>query len=254
MRGASQPMYLRFLRWATPSRLVFAPAERVVPLPPLVDETGRAIPNPDGPTIVSPVFAMNADGRNRGVVVDASQFQETPSDARRTLADLLRTTQELQATRNEPLRWKMPHLDVLGFYPGDREQLVIRTHGGYSMPRQHLVDIRTGTVREFGGDWAVPPGPPHVFDWYKREIVGERKTADRPTTSWHDKELAGVQRQLELKFPRRDIEILDWSETRARVLFRVTGGSDLGRVFVFQRPEDLVLEVLRLKNPTEEGR
>ena len=251
--GVPQPMHLRFLRWATPSRLVFAPAERVVPLPPLIDEAGRSSPNPDGPTIIAPVFAMDADGRQRGIVVDASQFQETPADARRTLADLLRTTKELQATRNEPLRWRMPHLDVLGFFPGDREQLVIQTHGGYSMPRQHLVDIRTGTVREFGGDWPTPPAAPQVFDWYRREIVGERKPGAGPTTLWRDKELGGVQRQLELKFPRRGIEIVDWSETRARVLFRVTGGSDRGRVFVFQRPEDLVLEILRLKKDPPEG-
>jgi dipeptidyl aminopeptidase/acylaminoacyl peptidase len=64
-------------------------------------------------------------------------------------------------------------------------------------------------------------------------------------TAWRDDELGRVQRELEVKFPRRVVEILDWSETRTRVLFRVTGGSDAGRVFVFQRPEDLVLEILR---------
>ena len=236
---------LRFLRWATPGRLVYAPVERVIPLPPLLGENGRAIPNPDGPTIVSPIMATDADGKQRGALVDARDFQETPADARKTLADLLRTTKELQATRNEPVRWRMPHLDILGFFPSDREQLIIQTHGGYSMPRQHLVDIRTGNVREFGGDWPSPPVEPQVFDWHRLKVVGERKPAAHPATAWRDEDLGKMQRELELKFPRRIVEILDWSETRARVLFRVTGGSDPGRVFVFQRPENLVLEILR---------
>ena len=236
---------LRFLRWATATRLVFAPTEQVIPLPPVSVENGRTLPNPDGPTVLAPILAVDADGRQRGVLVDARNFQETPADARRTLADLLRTTKELQATRNEAVRWRMPHLDILGFLPSDREQLVIQTHGGYSIPTQHLVDIRTGSVREFGGDWPSPPGEPQVFDAYRLKIVGERKLAAHPTIVWRDDELGRIQRELEAKFPRRIVEILDWSETRTRVLFRVTGGSDPGRIFVYQRPEDLALEILR---------
>src|SRR4030095_14998565 len=155
-----EPVRLRFLRWATPIRLVYAPVERGGPLPPVADKTGRLGPNPDGPTIISPILAMDADGRQRGALVDAHQFQETPEEARRTLADLLRTTKELQATRSEAVRWRMPHLDILGFLPSDRAQLVIRTHGAYSIPTQHLVNIHTGGVREFGGDWPLPPGEP----------------------------------------------------------------------------------------------
>ena len=239
------PVQLRFLRWATASRLVYAPTELVVPLPPVMDKNGRLVPNPDGPTIISPILAMDADGKQRGTLVDARDFLDTPADARKTLADLLRTTKELVANKNEPVRWKMPHLDLLGFFPGDREQLVIQTRGGYSRPAQHLIDTRTGSVREFGGDWPAPPGESQVFDWFRLKIVGERIHAARPTTAWRDEELAKVQRELEIKFPRRTVEILDWSETRARVLFRVTGGSDPGRVFIFQRPENLVLEILR---------
>lgn len=233
---------LRFLRWATPNRLVFAPAERVVPLPPIIDKAGHATPNPDGPTIISPILAMDADGQQRGTLVDARDFQETPADARRTLADLLRTTKEFAATQNAPVRWRMPHLEIVGFSPRDREQLIVRTRGAYSPPAHHLVDIRTASVREFG-EWPAPPGEPHVFDWFRLKTVGERKAAARPTTAWHDEELGRMQRELEAKFPRRAVEILDWSETRARVLLRVTGGSDPGRVFVYQRPEDVVLEI-----------
>ncbi len=238
------PLPLRFMRWATDTRLVFAPVERIVPLPPVPDKSGRLAPNPDGPTIVSPIFAVDADGRQRGALIDARDFQETPAEARRTMADLLRTTQELQATRNESVHWRMPHLDMLGFLPNDREQLVFQTHGAYNIPAQHLVDIRTGNVREFGGDWPAPPGDPHVFDWYRLKLVGEHVDAIHPATSWRDPELAKVQQELASKFPHRIVEILDWSETRARVLLRVTGGSDAGRVFVYQRPEDLVLAVL----------
>lgn len=235
----------RFLRWATTSRLVFAPTERVVPLPPVTGTNGRPVPNPDGPTIVSPIMAVDANGQQRGTLVDASHFQETPAEARRTLADLLRTTKELVATRNEPVRWRMPHLDILGFLPRDREQLIIQTRGAYSVPAQYLVDIRTGSIREFGGDWPVPPGEPQVFDPYRLKVVGERKDGVHPTTIWHDAELGGVQRELEYKFPRRVVELLEWSDTRGRVLFRVTGGSDPGRIFIYQRPEDIVLEILR---------
>ncbi|HUR58560.1 MAG TPA: prolyl oligopeptidase family serine peptidase, partial [Opitutaceae bacterium] len=239
------PMELRFLRWATGNRLIFAPTERVVPLPPVMDKSGRAIPNPDGPTVVAPIMVVNVETKEHGTLIDARHFQETPAEARKTLADLLRTTKELQATRNEAVRWRMPHIDILGFLPRDREQLIIQTHGAYSIPTQYLVDIRTGSVREFGGDWPAPPGEPQIFDGYRFKVVGERKDAAHPTTAWRDEELAGVQRELDKKFPRRLVEILDWSETRARVLFRATGGSDAGRVFVLQRPEDVVLEILQ---------
>jgi len=102
------PAQLRFLRWATASRLVFAPTERVLPLPPVASRYGRFIPNPDGPAIVSPIMAVDADGKQRGTLVDARDFTETPADARRSLADLLRTPLELAATRDEPIRWRMP--------------------------------------------------------------------------------------------------------------------------------------------------
>lgn len=236
---------LRFLRWATPIRLVFAPEERVLPLPPVTTADGRTMPNPDGPRIVSPILAVDADGGLRGTLVDAKDFQETPAEARRTLADLLRTTKELQATRNEPVHWRMPHLDILGFLPNDREQLVMQTRGGYSAPTQRLVDVRTGNVREFGAAWPMPPGDPLVFDAFRLKVVGERKTGVHPVTVWRDEELGRVQRELERKFPRRVVDMLDWNETRSRVLVRVAGAFDPGRVFVYQRPEDLVVEILQ---------
>ncbi len=237
------PGRLRFLRWATPGRLVYAPVERVLPLPTVTDAQGRASPNPDGPTIISPILAVDADGKERGALIDASYFQETPAEARRSLADLLRTTKELATVRQESVRWRMPHLDILGFFPRDREQLIIGTRGAHSIPMQHLLDLRTGSVREFGGDWPVPPGEPQVFDWFRLTVVGERQLGAHPATAWRDADLARVQQELARKFPRRIVELLDWSDNRLRVLCRVTGGNDPGRVFVYQRTEDLVLEI-----------
>lgn len=238
------PQHLRFLRWATADRLVFAPTERVLPLAAIVGANGVAMPNPDGPAVVSPILAVDADGRQRGTLVDARDFLETSADAR-SLADLLRTPKELQSSRNEPVHWRMPHLDILGFLPGERDQLLIGTRGGFNPPAQYALDVRTGSVRGFGGDGSQPPPERQVFDWYRNAVVGERRDGAQPVTDWRDRELAGVQRELEAKFPRRIVEVLDWSETRSRILFRVTGGRDPGRIFVFQRTENIVLEILR---------
>ncbi len=236
---------LRFLRWATATRLVYAPPERVVPLPAVVGPDGRPQANRDGPTIQAPVLALDADGRQRGVLVDARQFMETPAEARTSLADFLRTAQEIVRTARGTVGWRMPHLDILGFLPQDREQLVIGTRGAHSPPALHLVDVRTGGVREFGGEWTVPPPAPAVFDPFRLQVVGERRRDGRTQTRWTDRELAAVQGQLEAKFPRRTVEVIEWSETRGHVLCRVTGGRDPGRFFVLQRAEDIVVEVAR---------
>lgn len=247
MAGAEDqaPAHLRFLRWASADRLIYAPIERVVPLPAVTDKDGHSVPNPDGPTILSPIMAVDADGRQRGVVVDARHFQETPANARQSLADLLMTPQELQATHQGPIHWRMPHLDLLGFLPRDRDQLIIGTRGAYSMPMQHLVDIRTGNIKEFGDEWPLPPAEPQIFDWFRFKVVGQRQSGVQPATLWQDEDLGRVQRELAGKFPRRIVEILDWTNTHARVLFRVSAGRDPGRVFVLQRAEDLVAEIFR---------
>lgn len=243
------PARLRFLRWSGPHRLVFAPVERIEPLPPVPDAAGTLRPNPDGPAIHAPIYAIDADGRHRGTLVDARHFMETPEEARQSLADLLKTPDQLVAARPAAQRvsgWRMPHLDILGFHPREPDQLIIATRGAHSVPAQHLVDTRTATVREFGGDWPAPPGPPQVFDWFRLKSVGERRAASPPSTVWHDPELARLQRELDARFPRRVVELVDWSDNRSRVLVRVTGGSDPGRLFVLQRPEETVLELTRL--------
>lgn len=238
------PAQLSFLRWATSERLVFAHTERVVPLPPVVDASGRATSNPSGPTILSPIIAIGADGKLRRTVADARDFTES-EDALSTLADMLRTPQELATQRRNPVHWRMPRLSIVGFDPRNREQLIVEARGAYSPPTQHAVDLRTGHTALFGGEVSAPPGEPLVYDWSWFKVVGERLPGSRPRTDWRDANLANLQRTLEAKFPRRTVELLDWTETRTRVLFRVTGGSDAGRLFVFQRTEDLAVEVLQ---------
>jgi dienelactone hydrolase len=237
------PRNLRFLHWASSTRLVYAPDERVMPLPALVDKAGHSTPNPDGPAVFSPVFVVDVDGKERGTLVDARDFQETPADARRTLADLLRTPLQLAAASNGTVHWRMPHIDILGFLPPKRDQLIILTHGAYSKPGQHLVDLKTGDVSDFGTPWPVPPAEPQVFDWNRMKVVGEREPTPHSSTNWRDEELARIQREVESNFPRRLVEILDWTETRTRVLVRVSGGSDPGRVFVLRRPDGVFQEI-----------
>lgn len=234
------PTQLRFLRWATPERLVFAPAEWVRPA--AAGGDGLLL---DGPAIRAPILALDADGQRLGVLADSRTFIETATDARNSLADLLKPAAQVKTAGDEPLRARLPHLDVLGFYPRDPEQLIVRTRGGYGPPMQYLVDVRTGSVAEFGGDWPAPPGEPQVYDWFRLKVVGQRQTGPGPAAVWQDEDLARVQRTLEEKFPRRRVDLADWSENRGRVVFRVTGGSDPGRVFVWQRPDDLVVELFR---------
>lgn len=233
------PTRLRFLRWASPDRLVLAPVEQQLPAP--------AGPGPqlDGPLIRAPIVALDADGRRQGVLVDARTFLETATDARASLADFLKPATEARGAGDEPVRVKLPHLDILGFYPREKEQLIVQTRGGYGPPAQYLVDVRTGAVTEFGGDWPAPPAEPQVYDWFRLKVVGQRLSGPGPAAAWHDEDLARVQRALETKFPRRRVDLVDWSENRGRILFRVTGGSDPGRGFVWLRPDDLVVELFR---------
>lgn len=240
----SPPAQLRFLRWASADRLVFAHTERILPLPPVTDAAGRTSPSPNGPTIVSPIIAVSADGKNRRTVADAHNFTES-EDALQTLADMLRTPKELATQRRNPVHWRMPRLAILGFDPRDREQLILETSGAYSPPTQHAVDLRTGYTTLFGGEVSAPPSEPQVYDWSWFKIVGERQPAARPHTAWRDADLSKLQHALEAKFPRRTVELLDWTEARTRILFRVTGGTDAGRLFVYQRVEDLAVEVLQ---------
>jgi pimeloyl-ACP methyl ester carboxylesterase len=89
------------------------------------------------------------------------------------------------------------------------------------------------------------PGTQLVFDEFKGRFAGVRGPGPKPVAVWQDPEIAAVQRALDRKFPQRTVEILEWSEPRNAFLIHVTGGTEPGRHFVYQRPENLVLEILR---------
>jgi pimeloyl-ACP methyl ester carboxylesterase len=89
------------------------------------------------------------------------------------------------------------------------------------------------------------PAPQLVFDEARGQFAGVRSPGPRPVAVWHDPELAAAQRALEKKFPHRTVEILEWSDARTAFLLRVTGGTEPGRYFVWQKAENLPLEILR---------
>lgn len=89
------------------------------------------------------------------------------------------------------------------------------------------------------------PAASLVFDEKRQKLAGVRAEGAPLLTVWVDSKIAEVQRSLEVKFPRRSVEILEWDDARARFLVRVTGGTDPGRIYVWQKDEGLLLEIFR---------
>lgn len=83
-----------------------------------------------------------------------------------------------------------------------------------------------------------------VFDDLSGHLVGVRAVGVTPFTHWLDPELAALQAELERKFPQRTVEICQWDDARRRFLLRVTGGIEPGRYHVWQRPENVMVEVI----------
>jgi len=84
-----------------------------------------------------------------------------------------------------------------------------------------------------------------VFDEATGRLAGVRAVGRTPFTRWVDPELAQVQVELNGKFPQRTVEILQWSDERSRFLLRISGGIEPGRYQVYQRPEKILVELLR---------
>jgi dipeptidyl aminopeptidase/acylaminoacyl peptidase len=318
------PARLRFLRWASPTRVVFAPTRFNA-----------------GVRFLAPVYAVNVDG----------------SDARTLAVDddfAVMTESGVMISRAT---------NILGFVPGDRTKLLVEAMGRSDIPTTLFsIDMKTAKIKtlteEFesgryfydqdgharivyshprlahtrtfryqnGGTWArwtevneawggslaktfvvtvenyfgeraFPLGidadpdviyyasnvgrdtygiyafnartkqrtdfaieEPHVdlaplepgnaastlvFDEMNGRLVGVRAVGVVPFTRWVDGELATLQVGLEKKFPQRTVEILQWDDARRRFLLRVTGGIEPGRYHVFQRPENVLVEVVR---------
>jgi dipeptidyl aminopeptidase/acylaminoacyl peptidase len=232
---------LRFLKWATADRLVFSPTEHIVNLP-SVALPGREPNSSSGDSIIySPIMAVDADGRNPKVLIDADEFVFYPPEPLRGGGG------DGSSFSPQPTRQISRHLDIVGFAPDNREELLIEARGIRRQveTERYALNIRTGKYRSVEVTARPKALATQVVDEYRREVVGLRKNDVRPVTAWRDTSLAEMQRELERKFPRRTVEIVEWCEDRTRVLVRVTGGSDPGRVFVYQRPENLVLEIFR---------
>lgn len=89
------------------------------------------------------------------------------------------------------------------------------------------------------------PSPELVFDEAQGKLVGVRVAGPPPVAVWHDPELAAAQAAMERKFPRRSVELLEWSDDRSVLLLRVTGGTEPGRYFVHQKAGNLEREIFR---------
>lgn len=98
-----------------------------------------------------------------------------------------------------------------------------------------------------------------MFDERRQQLVGVRSLGLEPMTVWIEPEIASAQRELEVKFPSRVVELLDWNDARDRFLLRVTGGIEPDRYLIYRREQNLVTEILQrapwLKNADlHEGR
>jgi len=89
------------------------------------------------------------------------------------------------------------------------------------------------------------PDPALVFDRSRRRLAGVRVTGLEESTQWLDPELIQVQAILDGKFPGRSVRIVEWDDARARYLVQINGGADPGRFYVYQRPEDRVVQFAR---------
>jgi dipeptidyl aminopeptidase/acylaminoacyl peptidase len=84
-----------------------------------------------------------------------------------------------------------------------------------------------------------------VFDRARRRLVGVRFTGLEAGVQWLDPELAGLQSELEGKFPGRSVQLVDWDDARTRFLTLVSGASDPGRYWIFRRPENRLVQFIR---------
>ncbi|MEY4938872.1 MAG: hypothetical protein RIQ93_607, partial [Verrucomicrobiota bacterium] len=95
---------LRFLRWITPTRLVFAPTEELISMP-----AGQRV------KVISRIFAADADGRNARKLVDGSEFTVS------TQVPLPPGDEDTPPTFIDTPR----HINVIGFPAGDAQHVLV---------------------------------------------------------------------------------------------------------------------------------
>ncbi len=113
---------------------------------------------------------------------------------------------------------------INGFLTNNRERLVVLfppDEGG-----RVTIDVRTGKKTELDDERPLTTAADGRFPF-----PGEARIR--------------AMEDLARKFPHRTAELLDWTEDLQYLLVHITGGGDPGRVFVYQRPLNLMLEVFR---------
>ncbi len=136
---------LRFLRWATPTRLVMAPTVQY--LRPAVRGSSLGVTAPA--SITAPILAVDADGRNARTLVTAETFQAT-------LPDLpsLEDPPRLRPPRTVPRAAR-----ILGFAARVPGQLLLSVNGVGAAPGLSPIpseifrlDVHTGKLKSLGED------------------------------------------------------------------------------------------------------
>ena len=87
--------------------------------------------------------------------------------------------------------------------------------------------------------------PALVFDRFDRSLVGIRYEGALRTTHWLKPQFAAVQKDLEARFPGKNIEIQEWDKTATRFLFLVHGVADPGSFMVYEPAKNLAYDIVR---------
>ena len=118
----------------------------------------------------------------------------------------------------------------------------------------HRLDLRTKTSRELLRSQAGfdvvdplqnPTGESLLFDRSTLKLVGVRHRELHAKTHWLDPDLESMHRKIEAKFPRRQVQLVEWDDLRTHFLVEVTAENDPGRFFVFHRADGRLIECLR---------
>jgi pimeloyl-ACP methyl ester carboxylesterase len=198
---------LSFLRWATPTRLVFAPTVQTLTPVGAVRPTTQALgsfdvsagsnlqslsttdPETAGmtrtagllPVVIAPIMAVDADGRNGTTLAQAKDF----------------ATIEGGGDGSGPVNVLTPAPEILGFAPGDFDHLLVLVPGfGGQEPvpaRVHRLNVHTGKITLVSSEFT------------SRRLLYDRQGQPRLLTE------GGVGRRLALTYRYRTPDGGKWS-------------------------------------------